>query len=62
MTNTQQSYRRAEMLPNGFVRVECTSGLVRLYERGLGDIPVRRSGQGIVRRDEISAVKALFAR
>lgn len=55
-----KTYRRAELLPNGFVRVDCTSGLVRMYElRPLGGVHLR-SGNGCPQDDELAAVRDLL--
>ena len=51
---------RVEMLPNGFVRVDSSSGLVHLWECVDGQVQ-RRSGNG---RDEIGEreqVASLYA-
>ena len=57
-----KSYRRAELLGNGFVRVECTSGLVRMRERNpnaLAGVSIR-SGQGQALPDEVMAVQCFL--
>lgn len=53
--------RLIELLPNGFVRVDCRSGLVRLWQRDDSDSRgvSLRSGQGRVSQAEVDAVTRL---
>jgi hypothetical protein len=57
---TEQSYQSAELLPNGLVRIDCNSGLVRLWERHPAGIQLR-SGQGRPMGDEVNRVAGLLA-
>ena len=61
-TNTQTSHRTAELLPNGYVRVDCRSGLVRLWERN-ASMPYGvsvRSGNGRPHADEVEHVARIL--
>jgi hypothetical protein len=58
-----KTYRTAELLTNGLVRVDCTSGLVRMYHAvttGAGRTVQLRSGQGRVGREELERVATLL--
>ena len=54
-----RTYRRVELLPNGFVRIEHSAGIVRLYERTDGGVALR-SGNGRVQGDDVIAAAELL--
>ena len=51
---------KAELLPNGFVRVDCNSGLVRMWQHLPGEAITLRSGQGGRASGETIAVAELI--